>query len=293
MDPSHSPNNIFFPRDTFSNPWAPPTQDNPPVPFQTSYGRLNVPLPPSSPDANTPDRPPVAFNAPPTRVATHHFVPAVPQQPVQMPPWPLAYDMRSGANHAPAMPPQFPGSFHHYTAPPQHPNVPGPRPAYAPGFAHQQMPPNYQTAPPPLFHHAPYTQHVQHPYGYAAHQQPLSSLPSSVSGHVAEHDSSFKVITLNMTGWTDKDLLDMDKNNWSVYSQRVVNHLAMHGAADKFLDPNISPPSFDMYPRVHAVWLDNDRVIRAFLTETCALNEREHFAHCRTAAEICGVPSAR
>jgi hypothetical protein len=60
----------------------------------------------------------------------------------------------------------------------------------------------------------------------------------------------------------------------------------MNGASDKWLEYEHPCPAPDAFPWADSVWTDNDRVIRTFLSEVCAVTEHESFAECATAADV-------
>jgi hypothetical protein len=99
-----------------------------------------------------------------------------------------------------------------------------------------------------------------------------------------------RVFPLSTTGWKDEEKLAYERDNWREYSTKVENQLGMIPGAARFLentedDPNPCP-SYQMYPAHHRAWLDTDRVVRVFLSDTLTVTERTHIAHCKTAADV-------
>jgi hypothetical protein len=122
------------------------------------------------------------------------------------------------------------------------------------------------------------------------HTNPPYHIPTSASEHVTAVGPVPRVFPLSTTGWKDEEKLAYEQDNWRKYSTKVENQLGMIPGAACFLestedDPNPCP-SFQMYPAHHRVWLDMDRVVRVFLSDTLTVTERTHIAHCKTAAEI-------
>ncbi|KAJ7301438.1 hypothetical protein DFH08DRAFT_978765 [Mycena albidolilacea] len=54
----------------------------------------------------------------------------------------------------------------------------------------------------------------------------------------------------------------------------------------RITDPNELCPSFNMYPRAHRTWQDNDVAIRLFLSLTCASSEHTYIEMCTSAADM-------
>jgi hypothetical protein len=127
----------------------------------------------------------------------------------------------------------------------------------------------------PLHHYAPY------------HQYPhLNAMGLSVLGHVAAMGPIPKVFSLSVGGWPESDRLSLERNNWIPWSTCVKLELGLQPGAVRFLGGDNPCPSFDMFPGHHRAWLDTDAIVRAFISNVCAITERECFAEEMTALAV-------
>ncbi|KAJ7848677.1 hypothetical protein B0H13DRAFT_1906624 [Mycena leptocephala] len=140
---------------------------------------------------------------------------------------------------------------------------------------------------------------VQHPYYTPTvssgpshqyvpyHQYPHpNAMGASVSGHVAAIGPIPKVFSLSVGGWLESDRLSLERNNWIPWATRVKLELGLQPGAVRFLGGDNPCPSFDMFPGHHRAWLDTDAVVRAFISNVCAVTERECFADETTALAV-------
>ncbi|KAJ7805469.1 hypothetical protein B0H14DRAFT_3485144 [Mycena olivaceomarginata] len=182
----------------------------------------------------------------------HTVVPPPPSRPLPVP-----------GHHLPHAMQEYPA----YPFAPTLPHLPPPsnvlpRPLRAPFVVpHAPAPPSYHQPPSALLYHT----------------HPPYHIPTSASEHVAAVGPVPGVFPLSAAGWKDEEKLAYECDNWREYSTKVENQLGMIPGAARFLesteeDPNPCP-SFQMYPAHHCAWLDMDRVVRAFLSDTLTVTE--------------------
>ncbi|KAJ7231295.1 hypothetical protein B0H12DRAFT_1077220 [Mycena haematopus] len=92
----------------------------------------------------------------------------------------------------------------------------------------------------------------------------------SASGYVAEQGPLLKPFNLHPGTWKEEDKLSLERGNYRVWAKNVYSYIGLQSGASRWLDPSEPCPSFEMYPRAHRIWMDNDVAIRSFLFLTCA-----------------------
>ncbi|KAJ6561361.1 hypothetical protein B0H10DRAFT_2239925 [Mycena sp. CBHHK59/15] len=264
------------------NPWSQP------APSYETHPSSMIPQ-------TTPSNPPYAFHAPPAPAHPYYHYPAPEDRfpPLQqMPPPDVQFQgqfMPQGYHRPPHLPLAHGPPLRFETPPPSSSSlfrlshtkhmyhVPRhePQTRYEPPTQHVHL---TQYVPP-----AQYKQlYMEQPHVVPTQQeQPKHS--SNTAEDIGPVPRSFH---LSMTGWKASEKLSLEGKTYKDWSAKVQHEVGAQPSAWCFLQLDHLPPHPDQFPTHYRSWIDLDMVVHSFISGTCAVTEREHFACCTTAAQV-------